>query len=256
MEEQEKSGSMNLDVDTKLAEINQLIEPYRLAYVSPKDDCVLLTRNARYMTKEQQDKLTSNVKHDGFLSQLPFGVKQKDGKYKIISGNHRVKSAIKAGLEKILILYGNEEDFDEKRQLAIQISHNAIAGQDDLIILKSLYLDLNDLFLKQYSGIDEKALFDCKSLDLSAISECDIALYPLTFMFCEANRERVEHLLDELEQKVGLEGESTSLIIGDPDRFISIMSKVQKQFGIKNRSTALLKMCEICETVISSKSEN
>jgi hypothetical protein len=225
--------------------------PYKLAYISPKNDCVMLARNARYMTKEQQDKLTTNIKHDGFLSQLPFGIKQKDGKYKIISGNHRIKSAIKANLEKILILYGDVEDFDEKRQLAIQISHNAIAGQDDLIILKSLYLDLDDLFLKQYSGIDEKLLFDCKSLDLSAISENELALYSLTFMFCEANRERVEHLLEALEQKVGLEGESTNLIIGDPDRFISIMSKIQKQFGIKNRSTALLKMCEICENVLA-----
>ncbi|MDR2170523.1 MAG: ParB/RepB/Spo0J family partition protein [Planctomycetaceae bacterium] len=251
MEEQEKFGSINLDVNARLVEINQLITPYQLAYVSPKNDCVLLDRNARYMTKEQQDKLTNNIEHDGFLSQLPFGIKRQDGKYKIISGNHRVKAAIKANLDKILILYGDEKDFDEKRQLAIQLSHNAITGQDDLTILKSLYADLNDLFLKQYSGIDEKLLFECKALDLSTIAENDLELYSLTFMFCEANKERVEHLLDSLEQKVGLDVESTSIVIGDPDWFINIMSKVQKQFKIKNRSTALLKMCEICESALA-----
>ncbi|MDR2641563.1 MAG: ParB N-terminal domain-containing protein [Planctomycetaceae bacterium] len=252
MEKQEELGSVELDVNAKLSEINQLIVPYQLAYVSPSDDCLLLERNARYMTKEQQDRLTSNVKHDGFLSQLPFGIKQSNGKYKIISGNHRVKAAVKAGLDKILILYGNELDFDEKRQLAVQISHNSISGQDDLVLLKSLYMDLDDLFLKQYSGIDEKLLFDCKTLDLSAIAEKDLELYSLTFMFCEANRDNVEHLLEALDQKVGLDGESTSIVVGDPDRFISIMSKVQKQFGIKNRSTALLKMCEICERAIKA----
>jgi hypothetical protein len=250
MEKQEEFGSIDLDINTKLSEINQLIAPYQLAYVSPKYDCVLLDRNARYMTREQQDRLTSNIKHDGFLSQLPFGIRRSDGKYKIISGNHRVKSAIKADLEKILILYGDELNFDDKRQLAVQISHNSISGQDDLVLLKSLYMDLDDLFLKQYSGIDEKLLFDCKTLDLSAIAEKDLELYSLTFMFCEVHRERVERLLDALEQKVGLDGESTNIIVGDPDRFISIMTKVQKQFGIKNRSTALLKMCELCEKAI------
>ena len=108
MEKQEEFRSIDFDINAKLSEINKLIVLYQLAYISPKDDCVLLNRNARHMTKEQQDRLTHNVQHDGFLSQLPFGIKQENGKYKIISGNHRVKSAVKAGLEKILILYGDE----------------------------------------------------------------------------------------------------------------------------------------------------
>jgi hypothetical protein len=255
MEEKKESGSMISDtVNSKLREINQLIQPYQLAYVSPKEDCVLLSKNARYMTKEQQDKLTSNIQHDGFLSQLPFGIKEGDGRFKIISGNHRIISAIKAGLERVLILYGDESDFDEKRQLAVQISHNAITGQDDLAILKSLYMGLDDLFLKQYSGIDEKLLLGCKTLDLSAIAEKDLELYSITFMFCEANKTYVEQLLDILENKVGLDGESTHLVVGDPDWFIGIMTKVQKRFGIKNRSAALLKMCTICEEMLEDKS--
>jgi hypothetical protein len=253
MEEQKESESITQDVvNSKLSEINQLISPYQLAYVSPKNDCVLLSRNARYMTKEQQERLTTNVQHDGFLSQLPFGIKGSDGRYKIISGNHRITSAIKAGLERVLILYGDESDFDEKRQLAMQISHNSIAGQDDLVILKSLYTDLDDLFLKQYSGVDEKALFAYKTLDLSAIAEKDLELFSVTFMFCEANKKYIEKLLDALEKKVGLDGESTALIVGDPDWFIGIMTKVQKQFGIKSRSAALLKMCKICEDFLNT----
>ena len=76
------------------------------------------------------------------------------GKFKVISGNHRVKSAIKAGLDKILVLFGTEEDFDEQRQLALQLSHNAISGQDDISILQELYASLKDLGLKAYTGID------------------------------------------------------------------------------------------------------
>jgi len=239
--------SANDAVNAKLEEINAFISPYKLAYVHPANDCVLLDRNARYMTKEQQARLDENIKRDGFLSQLPFGISQKEGKYKIISGNHRIKSAIKAQLEAVLILYGDESDFDEQRQLAIQLSHNSISGQDDPVLLKALYLELDDLFLKAYTGINERELLDYKPLDLSAIAEKDIELSEIRFMFCEPNKEKIMRLLDALDSTVGLDSNNDSLIFMDMDWFIEVMSKVQKKYQIKNRSAALLKMCSIVE---------
>ena len=151
-----EDGSTETDalINSKLAEVNRLIAPYQLAWVNPAEDCELLEHNARYMTKEQLGRLTENVKGDGFLSQLPFCIRLESGKYKVISGNHRVKSAIKAGLTRILVLFGTPDVFDEQRQVAIQLSHNAISGQDDISILQELYASLKDLGLKAYTGID------------------------------------------------------------------------------------------------------
>ena len=101
-------------IQEKLGDVNKLIAPYKLAYVSPIDDCVPLEKNAHYMEKSTLDRLTANVAEDGFLSQLPFAMKRDDGKYLILSGNHRLKAAIKAKLEYILILYIEEVDKDKQ----------------------------------------------------------------------------------------------------------------------------------------------
>lgn len=66
-------------VNEKLIELNKLIAPYQLAYVSPKDDCELLAKNAHYQDKDVFDKLKANIKEDGFLSQLPFALKVEMG---------------------------------------------------------------------------------------------------------------------------------------------------------------------------------
>jgi len=243
--------SANDAVNAKLEEINTLISPYKLAYVHPANDCVLLDRNARYMTKEQQARLDENIKRDGFLSQLPFGIRQQDGKYKIISGNHRIKSAVKAQMEAVLILYGDEADFDDQRQLAIQLSHNAVSGQDDPVLLKALYLELDDLFLKAYTGINERELLNYKPLDLSTIAEKDIELSEIRFLFSEQNKAKIMRLLDALDSTLFLDAGNDSLAFMESDWFIEVMSKVQKKYQIKNRSAALLKMCTMVEECLA-----
>ena len=138
-------------ITERLEEINKLITPYRLAWVDPKRDCVPPEKNARYMTKDQLNRLTDNIRQDGFLSQLPFGLKQSDGKYMMLSGNHRIKAAIKAEQRRVLILFGLEADFDKNRRLALQLSHNAIVGQDNPLVLRDIYSEIDDLLNKEYT---------------------------------------------------------------------------------------------------------
>ena len=103
--------------------------PYRLELAAP-GELRLLEKNARYMKAEQFQNLVENVKKDGNLSSLPLCYREKDGKLRALSGNHRVMAARKAEVESVLVMVlGDEKDADE--QLAIQLSHNAIAGQDE-----------------------------------------------------------------------------------------------------------------------------
>ena len=130
----------------------------------------LLEKNARYMKAEQFQALVENVKQDGNLSSLPLCYREKDGKLRVLSGNHRVMAARQAGVEQVLVMVvGDEKDADER--LAIQLSHNAIAGQDDLVILKELWESIKDVQARVYAGLDSDTVKALQGIQFSAISE-------------------------------------------------------------------------------------
>ena len=233
-------------ITERLEEINKLIAPYRLAWVDPKQDCIPPEKNARYMSKEQINRLTENVRQDGFLSQLPFGVKQSNGKYLILSGNHRIKAAVKAKQRRVLILFGLEDNFDRNRSLALQLSHNAVVGQDDPLILHDIYSDIDDPLSKEYTGIIDEMLKSIKPIELADLPQPEIPLYELRFVFCRADREYVRRVLDQLEQQC-VNKQEDAVVIGDIDRFIDVMTLIKKHANIHDRSVALLRMCQVCE---------
>lgn len=118
----------------------------------------LLEVNARYMKHEDFVQLTSNIRKDGALSSAPFLWKDpEDGKYLCLSGNHRVMAAIEAGLKEITCL-ATDDDLSEDQKIGIQLSHNALVGQDDMATLKLLYEKIGDTDIKKYSGLDDKTL--------------------------------------------------------------------------------------------------
>nr|PJZ92818.1 chromosome partitioning protein ParB [Leptospira ellisii] len=239
------------EINGKLREINQFIAPYQLAWVDPVKDCELLSVNARYMTPDQMNRLVENVKKDGFLSQLPFGVRIEE-KFRIISGNHRVTASIKANLPAILILY--IEDIDSQRELAIQLSHNSITGQDDLGILKNLYLQIKEIDWKSYSGIDEQALLNYQIPELVPISESDIQLNEIRLFYADFDLKRIDLTLEALEKKL-IDTMRDRVVLGEFERFIEVMTEVKKRFNVKNHSVAFLKMIEICEEWIQTNDD-
>src|ERR1035437_4685015 len=101
--------------------------------------------------------------------QHPFAVKNGE-RFLILSGNHRVQAAKDAKLTEILVLYSARE-LSPAQQRAIQLSHNAIAGQDDLAILRELYDEINDVALKEYSGLDDVMLGQLNPPELDLLSE-------------------------------------------------------------------------------------
>lgn len=134
---------------SQIEELNRRIEEagqqFKLAVVDI-EELSLLEKNARYMTNEQFSRLVSNIKQDGGLTSVPFCYKEGD-RYKVLSGNHRVMAAKEAGLKQVLIMYTDKE-MTKSEQIAVQLSHNAIVGQDDPAILKELWSEINDVDLK------------------------------------------------------------------------------------------------------------
>src|SRR3984957_17475213 len=125
----------------------------------------LLEKNARYMQGPQFERLAANIRRDGVLTRFPL-VHREGEALVVISGNHRVSAAIKAGIEESDVIEVTSP-LTRQQFVALQLSHNAIAGQDDLNILRSLYDEL-DFGWKEYSGLTDDA-FNIDELDTSVL---------------------------------------------------------------------------------------
>lgn len=93
-------------------------------------------KNARVMPGVQLKRLARNIARDGMLSSAPLVYGKR-----IISGHHRVKAALEAGIEEATCLC-IQGKISEDRLTAIQLSHNALVGEDDPVILAEMLSNL------------------------------------------------------------------------------------------------------------------
>ncbi|MDO8281062.1 MAG: ParB N-terminal domain-containing protein [Thermodesulfovibrionia bacterium] len=227
-----------LQLNTALEEINA---PYRVDFVDPAK-IRTLEKNARYMSQAMFQNLVDNIKRDGGLTSLPLCVKEDDC-YKVLSGNHRVKASAAAGIEKVMILY-IDKPTNHQEEVAIQLSHNAIAGQDDPVILKELWSEIEDIDLKIYSGLDTELLHDLEKMDFLSISESSPDFKQVAFAFLPEEVDQLKELMEDV-----------SLLFSGSENFIlsrrhyeevfNVLVDVKDQFSIVNNPTALVKIFEL-----------
>lgn len=169
------------------------IMPYKLHLVA-LSEIDYLEKNARYMTKEQFASLTSNLKKDNALSSVPLCYrKPEDGRLLVLSGNHRIKAAVAAGITFCLVLL-IDKPLTREALVAIQLSHNAISGQDDEQILKELYDELSDVQAVLYAGFTSEQIQKLQSADFSAIKEEQLHYESINLLFLPGEIERLQGL--------------------------------------------------------------
>lgn len=207
----------------------------------------LLERNARFMTHEQFQRLVSNVKRDGKLTSVPFAWKDEEGDWEVLSGNHRVAAAIEAGIEEIDVMV-TEDRLTKAQRLAIQLSHNAITGQDDLSLLTQIYGEIDDLDMRAYTGLDDASLQLLPDVDMAGIGELGLNVKPVLFLFMPHEVAKLEEVLDEVQEMVKDES-VTHFIANLPEhrRLLEAMSEVEERVGIRNRATALQLILSVFE---------
>lgn len=120
------------------------------------------------MTAQQMEQLVANIRRDGVLTSLPLTYQPPEGPEEILSGHHRVEAAIQAGLAQIDWLC-IVTPLTEARKTAIQLSHNAIVGQDDPATLAQMYMGL-DLEEREYSGLDDDVLKAMEGVELTGLN--------------------------------------------------------------------------------------
>lgn len=159
----------------------------------------LLDVNARYMRHEVFARLVDNLRRDGTLTgNTPFAWRIHDDDtrlpvgegYLVLSGNHRVKASIEAGLSEIEVTITDDYLAPDRRK-SIQLSHNALAGEDDPATLKLIYQSIQDVDLRLYTGLDDKQLDLMTNVTVAALSEASLDFQTIALTFLPHEVEQV-----------------------------------------------------------------
>ncbi len=211
-------------------------------------DLKLLEKNARYMKGADFNRLVENIKHDGCLTSLPLVYRDGDV-LTVVSGNHRVSAAIKAGIEESDLIEVTSP-LTRQQFVALQLSHNAIVGKDDPNILQSLYDEL-DFGWKEYSGLTDDA-FKIEDLDTSVLRVEQPFYEELHISFLPADAVVFNDWLDKIAKS-----KATAMRVvaayDDFDRFFKSLVAVKGASGIHNTAVALRTMAELAGEALAAR---
>ncbi len=188
------------------------------------------------MAEPEFNRLVANLRRDGVLTSLPLVYRGE-----VLSGNHRVQAAIKAGIVDADIIEIQSE-LGEDQRLAIQLSHNALTGKDDPSILREIYESLA-LDWQKYSAVYEEMF---KLDEATAIGlGIPIAKYEeLVIAFLPEDREAFYEFATALDKR----HKHADVLVGeasDFDAFFEAILAVKTARKIGNTGTALRVMAEI-----------
>jgi hypothetical protein len=208
----------------------------------------LLEKNARFMKGATFARLVANLKKDGCLTSLPLVRRDEDGKLEVISGNHRVAAGLKAGIEESDVIEVTSP-LTRAQFVALQLSHNAVAGEDDPNILRSLYDEL-DLGWKEYSGLTDDA-FNIADLDTSMLRVEQPFYEELHVSFLPGDAEVFNGWLEKITK-----AKPAPVLVGlydDFDLFFDTVIKVKRLKGVHNTAVALRMMAELAAGALAAE---
>ena len=242
---------MEEKIQQTIEQLNALLgdAPYKLDFVNPKE-IKLLDKNARYMPHEMFQNLVGNVKRDGALTSLPLCYRDGD-QLIVLSGNHRVQAAVHAGLEGILIIL-IDKDLTRQEQVAIQLSHNAIEGKDDPVILKELWTEIEDIDLKLYAGLDSEIIQELENMEFVTISETAPDFKQVILTFLPEEIDQLKKLMEDADILFSAD-ENFVLSRKHYETVFELLLQVKEKFSIVNNPTALLKIMDIAKDRIAEQ---
>jgi ParB/RepB/Spo0J family partition protein len=106
-------------------------------------DLVHLRRNPQFMSAKEMEALREGIRRDGFLA--PVLVRpMDDGRYEIVSGNHRVLAAKEAGLTHVPAIV---KPMDDRQAQRIAVNLNTVHGDPTPELLAPFLAELDDATL-------------------------------------------------------------------------------------------------------------
>ncbi|MFJ9719988.1 hypothetical protein ACIRPQ_29350 [Streptomyces sp. NPDC101213] len=210
--------------------------------------------NARFMRKEQFDRLVRNIRRDGCLTSLPLIWSEDgsdEGQELILSGNHRADASVAAGLEEIgcMLITG---PISQARRLGLQLSHNAIAGEDDMATLAMLYEQIDDLDWREYSGLDDKTLELMAEVNLEGISEANLDFQTVQLVFLPPELAAAKEAFAEAKAPAD---ERWAAAYGDYDRLIDALNDSSGAHNVGNLAASLGVVLSVFENHLEDLAE-
>ena len=213
----------------------QIVEPTTLT---------LLKDNARFFKRETFRQLRDNIAADKKLSSVPLCYQHEDGKLEVLSGNHRVQASIEAGLAHIMVLVITET-LDKSRRIAIQLSHNALVGEDDQSILANLWAQVESVQDKLYSGLDSELLKELGEVELVNFATPQVPAHMVTFLFTDGERDQLSEILDILADAARRSSAVHVCPGGQYEAFTKLLADLKNAEKIRDSSLAMTRLLEI-----------
>lgn len=213
----------------------------------------LLEVNARYMRHEMFQQLVVNIRRDGKLTSVPFA--WYDGsEYEVLSGNHRVAAAVEAGLASIEVMLTDDELTDDQR-IAIQLSHNAISGEDDPQLLRQLFERIGNVDMRLYSGLDDQALDLLSEVDPISFTEASLKFANVSMIFLPEDLAEAQAILGEALTSASGADEIWLNRIPEYDSLLDALDTTSSAHGIRNTATAMMIIMEMFRAHIGDLAE-
>lgn len=233
---------MEKNLNSILADFNALAKDQginRLVMAAP-EDCLPQEVNARYFEPEIMEQLIKNIAAAGMESTpLLYQDAQLEaaGKYKIISGHHRIKAAKVAGIPQVLCFLYKEGEISKDEIVSKQLSHNALSGKDDPLLLKQLFDSIQNVDLKEASGLQNK--IEAIAYDSLNFSTGDFKT--MVLLFAEDDYKEFEDAVESISKRMSSgENDPVRLVaLKDYDKFIETLQRFKKINDIKSNAVAL-----------------
>lgn len=231
----------------KVAELDAGLEIWRLDCATIKEQDV----NAQVMDKRRMKILTSNVKNRGALESLPYVYKNGEN-FEVVSGHHRLRAAVAAGLPQIFALV--ETTHLTKSQITSkQIAHNELVGEADSEIMAQLVKQMDEVDDLIASGLPEKWLNgingDSVTID---VPNLDFGWRKVELTFLPKQFDEFETLAKAIDTKTELVG------VVDEDlyaKFCDAMVKYGRKANIKSFGAVVSKLTELALQEVENDEE-
>lgn len=225
-----------------------------LMAVDPKS-LTLLKDNARFFKRETFRQLRDNIAADKRLSSVPLCYRHEDGSLEVLSGNHRVKASMEADLPHIIVLVITEE-MEKSKRIAIQLSHNALVGEDDQSILANLWAQIESVNDKLYSGLDSEVVKELGDVELVNFSTPQVPAHMVTFMFTDGEKDQLSEILDMLADAAK---KSSAVYVCPAEHyggFTKLIADVKNAEKIRDSSLAMTRLLEIAAEYLERQAES
>lgn len=234
----------------------------RIIRVDPRK-LTRLERNARFMRHETYQQLVNNVRRDGELESVPLAAwvnpevgdlpDDAEGKWIVLSGNHRTMAAIDAGLE-FIDLKVHDRHITRDEFIAKQLSHNAITGEDDPATLKQLYEEIDNIDWRLYAGLDDKTLELLEDVQIGSLSEANLSFQSVNIVFLPNEVEAARTAWEDAKR--ALAGDETWMArMRDYDAFLDALEVAGGAHNVTNVATELLLVLSIFKRHVADLQE-